>query len=59
MSRRQARKNKKSSIRRYRSREMLRGRGRIVVDATSKLKHGRLNQKDIPNMGDPTTTAIP
>ena len=56
MSRRQARKNKKASVRRFRSREGLRGRGRIVTDADSKRQGGRLYQRGLADMGDPTTT---
>lgn len=51
MNRRQARKNKKSAVARTRMREGLRRKGREVTDADSKLKGGRLQQREFTDMG--------
>ena len=57
MNRKRSRRNAKAVVYRKRLQNGLAGRMRReskAVDADSKIAGGRLYQRDIPNMGEPT-----
>ncbi len=57
MNRKRSRRNAKAAVYRKRLANGLTGRLRSkskAVDADSKIAGGRLYQRDIPNMGEPT-----